>query len=317
MQIVAAKHLEYSVAMSSIRMHTHEIPTDAPLVKRLLTAQFPRWADLSIKPVPSGGTDNALYRLGADMLVRLPRIDWALGQVHKEHEWLPKLAPFLPLEVPVPLAKGTPDSGYPWHWSIYRWIDGENMSIDSAKSPRQAAVDLAGFVRALQQVDSAEGPPPQNPDSSRGIPLIRRDADVRNALSALANAVDPAAGIAVWESAVRAPEWKGSPVWIHGDLQSGNLLFREGKLRAVIDFGCLAVGDPASDVMAAWLFLSKDTRGQFREALQVDDDTWARARGWALSVGLIALPYYRETNPALAAIASRAISETLSDVAYL
>lgn len=294
-------------------MHADEIETDIFLVERLLTAQFPQWARLRIRPVPSAGTDNALYRLGDDLLARLPRIHWAIGQVEKEQAWLPKLAPFLPLAIPIPLAIGAPGEGYPWHWSVYRWLDGETASIESLANPRQAAIDLAHFIAALQQIDAAGGPPPGPHNSSRGVPLALRDVRTRQAIATLQDTLDTDITTTAWNTAIAAPIWQNQPVWIHGDLQSGNLLVMQGRLSAVIDFGCLGVGDPACDVMAAWLYLSADTRDVFRSVLQPDDATWARARGWALSVGLIALPYYRNTNSALANIAQRAINETLTD----
>jgi len=295
------------------KMHVDEVDTNIPLVVRLLTTQFLQWADLPIEPVHSAGTDNALYRLGDDMAVRLPRIHWATGQVGKEHQWLPRLAPFLPLSIPIPLAKGEPGEGYPWHWSVYRWLEGENATSEHIADPHQSALDLAQFITALQQIDAAGGPPPGPHNSSRGEPLAMRDARTRDAIATLQGTLDAHAVTAVWDAAIEVPAWHGPPVWLHGDLQSGNLLAVQGRLSAVIDFGCLGVGDPACDVMAAWLYLSAETRDTFRAALAIDDATWARGRGWALSVGLIALPYYQGTNPVLAGIAQRAIHEALAD----
>ncbi len=299
--------------MSAGKMHVDEVDTDVSLVGRLLAEQFPQWAELHIEPVRSAGTDNAIYRLGDDMAVRLPRIHWATGQVDKEHQWLPRLAPHLPLAIPVPLAKGTPGAGYPWHWSVYRWLKGDNATIERIADPRQAAMDLAQFITALQRIDPTGGPPPGPHNSSRGEPLAMRDTRTRAAIASLDGTLDAGAMTAAWDAALQAPAWHGPPVWLHGDLQSGNLLAVRGRLSAVIDFGCLGVGDPACDVMTAWLFLSAETRDIFRAALPVDDATWARGRGWALSVGLIALPYYQSTNPALAGIARYAIDQALAD----
>ena len=299
--------------MPTGKMHADEVDTDVALVGRLLAAQFPQWADLPIEPVRSAGTDNALYRVGDAMVVRLPRIHWAVGQVQKEQEWLPRLAPVLPLAIPVPLAKGMPEDSYPWEWSVYPWLEGENATIERLADPDEAATELARFVGALQRIDAAGGPFPGEHNSSRGEPLATRDAGTRAVIASLAAEVDVDAVTAAWEAALQVPEWHGPPVWIHGDLQSGNLLAVEGRLSAVIDFGCLGVGDPACDVMSAWLYLSAETRDVFRAALTVDDATWARGRGWALSVGLVALPYYENTNPVLAGIARRAIDEVLAD----
>lgn len=289
-------------------MHADEVDTDTALVRRLLAAQFPQWASLPLAPVRSAGTDNAIYRLGDDLAVRLPRIHWATEHVDKEQQWLPRLAPLLPLAIPVPLAKGMPGAGYPWQWSVYRWLSGENATIDRLADPRRAAHDLAQFVAALHRIGPEGGPP-----ASRGVPLVQRDAPTRAALAALHGVLDTDAATAAWEAALRAPVWQGPPVWVHGDLQSGNLLAVQGRLTAVIDFGLLGVGDPACDLIVAWNLFSADTRGVYRAALQVDDATWARGRGWALSVSLIALPYYQTTNPVLAAISRYAINEVLAD----
>lgn len=295
------------------KMHADEVDTDVALVGRLLAAQFPQWADLAIEPVHSDGTDNAIYRLGDDMAVRLPRTPGATGQVDKEHRWLPRFAPHLPLAIPVPLAKGAPGEGYPWHWSVCRWLEGENATIEHIADPHQSAIDLAQFITALQQIDAAGRPPPGPHNSFRGEPLAMRDMCTRDAIATLQGTLDADAVTAVWDDAIEVPTWHGPPVWLHGDLQSGNLLAVQGRLSAVIDFGCLGVGDPACDVMAAWIYLSAETRDIFRAALPIDAATWARGRGWALSVGLIALAYYQSTNPVLAGIARRAIHEALAD----
>ncbi len=282
--------------MTAIKMHVNEIETDESIVRQLLSEQFPHWAGLPIQPVNSAGTDNALYRLGSEMVIRLPRIDWAVGQVEKEHTWLPRLAPHLPLAIPVPLAMGSPGAGYPWHWSIYRWQAGENVTIDSIVDPIQAAVSLAQFIIALQQIDSRGGPSATE-HNLRGSPLALRDTATRQAIAALEGMIDVEIAAAIWEKALQAPEWDRQPVWFHGDLLPGNLLFTEGRLRAVIDFGGLGVGDPACDMMIAWGLFSGESRKAFRAALGVDEATWARGRGHALSQAVIFIPYYLKTNP--------------------
>ena len=299
--------------MSAGKMHADEVDVDASLVHRLLAAQFPQWTGVPIEPVHSAGTDNALYRLGGDMVVRLPRILGATGQAEKERQWLPRLAPLLPLPIPVPLAKGMPAEGYPWPWSVYRWLEGETATIERVADPRQAATDLGRFVAAMQRIDPAGGPPPGAHNSWRGVPLGRRDAETRVAIEALRGTLDAEAVTAAWEAALQAPAWHGPAVWLHGDLNAANLLVQDGRLNAVIDFGCLGVGDPACDLMAAWTYLSAETRDVFHAALPADDATWVRGRGWALSFGLIALPYYQSTNPVLAGIARYAINEALAD----
>ena len=291
----------------AVKMHADELDIPTSLVAQLLADQFPQWAGLTLSPVPSAGTDNALYRLGDELAVRLPRIHWAVGQVEKEMAWLPKLAPYLPLSIPEPLALGEPGHGYPWRWGVYGWLEGANATPEQIADPRQAALDLAEFVAAIQRLDFADAP------TGRGVPLAERDEAVRAVIPALGADYDVDLLTGAWETFLHTPPWPGPPTWHHGDLHVGNLLACNGRLSAVIDFSCLGVGDPACDVMAAWLFLSKENRAIFRSALEVDDDTWARGKGWALSMGLMALPYYRFTNPVLAGIARRAIEEVLAD----
>jgi aminoglycoside phosphotransferase (APT) family kinase protein len=298
-------------ALPAGKMYAGEIDIDAALVRRLLAAQFPQWAELPIEPVASTGTDNAIYRLGDDMAVRLPRIDWAVGQVELEERWLPALAPLLPVAIPRVLATGEPGEGYPWRWSIHAWLSGENPVPGRIAHPGSLATELAHLVSAFQQIDPAGGP-----SADRGVPLARRDAATRTALSELDGFIDVAAATAAWQRALRADVWTGPPVWIHGDLSPGNLLCIDGRLYAVIDFGCLGVGDPACDLIVAWNLLPADARDVFRAALQVDDATWDRGRGWALSIALIQLPYYHRTNPELAAGARFTIGAVLGDRAY-
>lgn len=288
-------------------MHADELDVDAALVRRLLRAQLPRWADLPLERVESAGTDHALYRLGDDLLVRMPRIHWAAGQPEWERRWLPRLAPHLPLAVPVPLAIGTPGEGYPWHWSVCPWLEGENPSLERLADPCEAARELAGFAAALQRIDTAGAP-----RSARGEPLAARDRPTRDAIAALDGLVEADAVTAAWEADLRAPAWTGPPVWIHGDLAPGNLLAVDGRLRAVIDWAP-GLGDPAVELIPAWNLFAGESRSVFRDALGVDDAAWRRGRGWALSIALIQLPYYLDTNPAMVAGARRVVAEVLDD----
>lgn len=301
--------------MSARKMHAAEVETDAALVRRLLAAQFPEWAELPIERVRSGGTDNAIYRLGDDMAVRLPRIEWAIAQADKEHEWLPRLAPRLPLAIPVPLAMGMPAEGYPWRWSVCRWLPGENATVERIADLRRAAIALAQFIDALQRIETTGGPRPGQHNFGRGVPLAMRDAVTRAAIAKLGGMFDTGELTAAWGAALRAPVWDGPPVWIHGDLHPANLLVERGQVTAVIDFGGLGVGDPACDFAAAWTLFSNEgeSRDVFRAALSIDDASWARSRGWALSTGLIALPYYLDTNPVIVGMARRQIAEVLAD----
>jgi aminoglycoside phosphotransferase (APT) family kinase protein len=283
-------------------MHADEVDIDEALVRRLVAAQFPQWAELPIEPVLPRGTDNALYRLGDDMVVRLPRRERTSETLQKERRWLPQLAPFLPVAVPLPVADGAPGESFPFAWCVYSWLDGETAPVADAAEP-------AEFIAALQRVDPSGGPPPGEHNFFRGAPLTTRDAATRASLAAV--------GVpeAVWESAIRAPEWNRPPVWIHGDLDARNLLVEDGHLSGVIDWGGLGVGDPACDVMVAWkVFSAGAPRDAFRDALAVDDATWVRARGWAISTAVNALTYYtEETNAALVHEARRWLAEALDD----
>jgi aminoglycoside phosphotransferase (APT) family kinase protein len=290
-------------------MHVDELEVDATLVRRLLASQFPEWAELPIERVRSSGTDNAIFRLGDDLSVRLPRIDWAADQPEKEETWLPRLAPLLPLVIPVPLATGAPGEGYPWHWSISPWLEGRNPPLGDAESDALAP-DVAMFVREMRAVQL-----PGAPKAGFGRPLATRDAAVREAIDALTGLVDTDAASSAWDAALAAPPWSDAPVWVHGDVMPGNLIVRDRRLRGVIDFSATGVGDPACDLIPAWNLFSATGRAAFRAELQVDDAMWSRARGFALMKGLVALPYYKDTNPGMAAIARYTIGEVLAAVA--
>jgi aminoglycoside phosphotransferase (APT) family kinase protein len=285
---------------------------NADLARRLVATQFPQWAGLPIKPVRFGGWDNRTFHLGEEMSVRLPSAEGYAAQVEKEHRWLPRLAPHLPVPVPVPLAMGVPSDEYPWPWSVYRWLDGEIATIENIADLRQFAIALAQFLTALYRVDPTGGPPAGPHSFYRGGPLTVYDAETRQAIAALRGQIDTGAASEVWEAALGAT-WHGPPVWVHGDYAAGNLLVKEGRLSAVIDFGCSAVGDPACDMVIAWTLLSGESREAFRAGVPVDGATWARGRGWALWKALITLAEYLGTDPAKAAEARRVIDEVLAD----
>jgi aminoglycoside phosphotransferase (APT) family kinase protein len=298
--------------MARVKMHADEIETDVPLVRRLLAAQFPQWGDLPIVPVDSYGTDHDIYRLGDDRSVRMPRIDWATTQAAKEACWLPRLAPHLPLAVPVQLAVGRPGEGYPFDWSIYEWLPGDNANgtIDDLE---RAAVDLAGFIAALREIDTAGAPPRGR--GSRGSPLVENDDAVRRSIAALGDRIDRTAALRSWQESLDAAPWTGPEVWLHGDLLAGNLLVVDGRLSAAIDFGGLNVGDPACDLQPAWNIFAGASRARFRAELAVDDDSWLRGRGWALCQAVNALPYYWDTNPGIVRQTWHALAQVLADSA--
>ncbi|MEW2516853.1 aminoglycoside phosphotransferase family protein [Actinacidiphila alni] len=294
-------------------MHPGLHPIDEDLVRRLVAGQFPRWAGLEVRRFPSGGTVNAMYRLGDDMAVRLPLVSGGAGDVAREREWLPRLAPLLPRAIPEVLAAGRPAEGYPWPWSVYRWLDGRTPEPGALVDPVRLARDLAEFVTAMRDVTPTGAPP-----AHRGGPLERLDADTRAAIGQLRGipqeGVDCDAVTAVWEDALAGPAYDGPGVWLHADLMPGNLLVApDGGLAAVIDFGCAGVGDPSCDLFPAWNLLPPEAREVFRAALDADDAAWRAGRARTLSQALIALPYYRETNPAMAAGARQVIRAVLAD----
>jgi aminoglycoside phosphotransferase (APT) family kinase protein len=296
--------------MAKRKMHVDEVETDVELVRRLLAGQFRQWAELSIDPVVSYGTDHDIYRLGHRLAARLPRIGWATRQAAKEGEWLPKLAPHLPLAVPVQLAVGVPAEGYPFAWSIYEWLPGENANgaIDDLD---RAAVDLAAFVNALRRIDTT-GAHHRGP-RERGAPLAELDDQFRESLAQLGDRVDGDAALRSWEESLNASVWGGVETWVHGDLLPGNLLIVDGRLSGVIDFGCLNVGDPACDLQTAWNVFSGDNRSRFFSELQADDASRLRGRGWALYQAVVALPYYWDTNAGMVRQALHALTEVLDD----
>jgi aminoglycoside phosphotransferase (APT) family kinase protein len=294
-------------------MHAGEVPTDITQVRRLLKVQFPQWAHRRIEALPPLGTDHWLYRLGDDLLVRLPRIDWAVDQVDRDRSWLPHVAPHVPVPVPAPVAVGAPGEGYPWPWTVVPWIPGANPDPEQPQEVRhrRLAADLGQFVRALHAVEPAGGP--VKTGFTRGGPLAGpRDEQTMAAITELGGRIDTDRVTTVWQQLRDVPAWDRPGVWIHGDLQSGNLIVRGNRLAGVIDFGGLGLGDPAVDLMPAWNLFGAEARRTFREACGYDEDTWRRGMGWALSTGLIGLPYYWDTFPAFVAESRRKIDAVLA-----
>ena len=286
---------------------------DASLVGRLVAAQFPQWAELPVRPVEFGGWDNRTFHLGAHMTVRLPSAAAYAAQVEKEHRWLPKLAPLLPLAIPVPLVMGAPGEGYPWPWSIYRWLDGETASRAPGLDLGRCATALAEFLLALQRINAAGGPLAGPHNFHRGGPLATYDGETRRAIAALGGRIDAGAVIAVWDAALTAP-WRGPPVWLHGDVAAGNLLVDpDGRLTTVIDFGCSGVGDPACDLAIAWTFFEGESREAFRAALPLDAAAWARGRGWTLWKALIVWAGLPGANPLGVEASRRIVDDLLAD----
>lgn len=281
---------------------------DDALVSRLLSSQFPEWSALPLLPVEPGGWDNRSVRLGKHMVVRLPTSEAYAVQVEKEQRWLPQLAPLLPLEIPAPLGMGGPGDGYPWTWSIYRWIEGKTAAPARIGDLHQFADSLAQFLSALQRVDPTHGPPPGLHNFHRGGPLTTYDSETRQAISTLAGKIDVDAATGIWEAAL-ATTWRGQPVWVHGDISAGNLLVRGGRLCAVIDFGMLGIGDPACDLSIAWTLFDRESREALRTMLPLDASTWIRGCGWALWKALIVEAGLSTTNATEASQSMRIIEK--------
>ena len=254
---------------------------DDALVRRLIDAQFPRWSDLPIRQVVPGGWDNRTFRLGDDLLVRLPSADGYVDAVAKEQQWLPVLAPHLPVEIPEPVALGQPSALFGRPWSVYRWIDGRPAGDAAIEDLTAFARDTAMFLTALSRVDTLDGPRAGTHSFWRGAhPAVYHD-DVQRSSRRLKGVVDIDAARRIWDAAL-ATEITAPAVWFHGDVAPGNLLLRSGRLAAVIDFGTSGVGDPACDLAIAWTMFDDPARAAFRRALPWGDDVWARGRAWAL-----------------------------------
>jgi aminoglycoside phosphotransferase (APT) family kinase protein len=259
---------------------------DTALVHRLIASQFPKWQGLPIETVTASGWDNRTFHLGKKMLVRLPSAAEYAPQVDKEHKWLPKLAAALPVSIPTPLEVGKPEYGYPWKWSIYRWLEGETVAAVSVEDLPALASDLASFLLALHQVDTTGGPLAGIHSFYRGGSLSTYDSETRRAINLLKGEIDECAAVSVWETALSS-SWTNPPVWVHGDISAGNLLVQSGKLSAVIDFGQLSIGDPACDLVANWTLFQGRSRKIFQESLPLEKENWERARGWALWKSLL------------------------------
>lgn len=285
---------------------------DAALVQRLIDAQFPQWSGLPVAPVAVDGIDNRTYRLGDAMTVRLPTAAGYAPAVAKEHHWLPRLAPSLPVAVPPVLALGEPGEGYPYQWSVRRWLRGETAALDRVEDVPRFARAVAEFVLALQRCDATGGPLAGEHTWYRGASPAHYDAATRRYLAALEGHVDTGRARAVWEAALAAP-WRGEPVWFHGDIAHGNLLVADGELTAVIDFGTSGVGDPACDLVIAWGLFSGESREAFRQAVGQDAGTWARARGWLLWKSLLNLTESVGTDPVRTAQELRVVEAVLGD----
>jgi aminoglycoside phosphotransferase (APT) family kinase protein len=289
------------------------VTIDTSLVRALLREQHPDLAHLPLIEVGEGW-DNKQFRLGEDLVLRLPRRAASAALIEHEQRWLPRLSPRLPLPVPVPLRVGRPGCGFPWSWSVVPWLAGQSAVLAPVQDVAMAAVALGQFLRALHH--AAPGDAPHNP--WRSVPLSARAHTLREHLQQVDGLVDRVAVLALWERAVSTPAWSGPPMWTHGDLHPGNLLVSGGRLSAVIDFGDLAAGDPSTDLSVAWMLLPPSARHAFLKSARgefdsLDDHTVMRARGWALALGLAQLANSRD-DELMGALGRATIDAALDEV---
>lgn len=288
-------------------MHNDELPISADLVSRLLAEQFPAAAHLPIIQFRSAGTVNAVFRVGDHLIARLPRVMRWTEDLDRELRWLPVLAPHVPLSVPESVFAGSRTDYYPSSWAVYRWIDGAPYADGGVENETDAARDLARFITDLRRIDTTGAP------HAGRRPLLELDTITREAITASDAVIDARSATSVWEDAIRTPPWAGIPVWVHTDLLRPNLLVRDGRLAAVIDWGGAGAGDPAADIIAAWSVFGASGRQAFRASIGVDDETWRRARGFALHQAALIIPYYRESNPEFVTTAVRTVEQIVSD----
>jgi aminoglycoside phosphotransferase (APT) family kinase protein len=284
------------------------------LVTKLISEQFLQWKDLPIKSVPHQGCDNKTFRLGDHMLVRVPSSEEYVRQVKKEHKWLPLLAPNLPLPIPEPIAMGKPSKYYPWNWSIYRWLDGDSansLKLDDINL-ETIALQLAHFLNEFHKFDAAGAPTPGLHNWWRAAHTSVYDAETRMLIYKLKNFINVDKATSLWEVAISS-KWGKDPVWVHGDISSGNILLKDNKLSAVIDFGCMGIGDPACDLTIAWTFFKNKSREVFKNSIGLDPNTWSRARGWALWKALYELSQLEDKSSTKAIEQKRIIHDVLSE----
>jgi aminoglycoside phosphotransferase (APT) family kinase protein len=299
--------------MQAPKLHAGEIDISSQLAARLIAEQFPQWRALAVRPLAFAGTECVLYRLGDDLLIRLPRRPGERLDPFLTQGFLARLAPWLPIAVPELIAEGQPAADYPACWGVLRWLDGETPVEGHLTEPGLLAGDLAGFLRALWAVDLVKVGLAGGPAAYRGGPLADQHEFTLTTLGRLDGLTDTEAARAIWDAAMQLPAWDGPATLIHADMMPGNLVTRNGRLAAVIDFAATGLGDPSLDLIVAWMLLPAAVRPAFRTATGVDDATWLRGRARALSMALGHLDYYRDTNPVMTSNARFTIGEVLAD----
>jgi len=290
------------------RLHADEVAIETSVVRGLLADQLLGSDHLALTEVKSSGTDNAIYRLGRHLGVRLPRIPGALAQIHQEHRWLERIAPHLSAALPLPLVKGAPGRGYPFSWLLFRWIDGEDMTQTEGADSCALARSIATFVRELESVDPTGAPLAQR----RGANLARYDEITRAALEQVRDLIDIGRAMTAWDDALSAQPWPGAAVWLHGDLLPGNIVVRDDQVVGIIDWGAAGVGDPACDAMVGWS-MPPEARTVFFGELGFDAATLARARGWVIHQAALFIPYYTQTLPEATAWATQRLAAAVAD----
>jgi aminoglycoside phosphotransferase (APT) family kinase protein len=282
------------------------------LAQLLIDSQFPTWSHLPLIMIDSAGTDNSMYWLGENLAVRFPMSVSAAEQVAKEHKWLPKMSSFA-VAIPKVIGAGRPMKEFPFPWSVMNWIEGNDGTTDIIADWLKTAEDLGQFIREFRRQNTSGAPLAGKHNAFRGTALVNLDKITRDAIDALGELFDKACLLKIWEKAMGVQPWAGPPVWIHGDIHAANIILKNGNIAGIIDFGLMGVGDPACDLAPVWSFLPTHARDRFREAVDVDESTWQRGKGWGLYIGVIALSYYRERNPTLSSIAEKAIRAVIED----
>lgn len=294
--------------MAENKLHDDEVDIDIKIVRKLLDEQFPQYKQEELMSMRTSGTDNRMFNLGSDKLVRLPRTEGAVASLEKEALWLPQIGPKLPIEVPIPIHTGKSSKEYPFPWLICPFLEGASPNNSNPLDQEQAVLDLAKFIKQMQKLNTKNAP-----TCSRGQHIKIRDNTVKKYIPLLKEEYDISLLSEIWDSVINTPEWKGLSYWIHGDLHEGNILSKKGKIIAVVDFGLCGVGEPSCDYMCAWTLLGKESREKFKSLLNPDPSCWKRGLGWSFSMGILGYPYYKKTNPVFAEIAKRSMDQAIED----
>ena len=291
-----------------MKLHEDEVEIHETIVRALLQEQCPLYLFEKLTFFESMGTENVMFSLGEDKLIRLPRVEGAVDSLKKEAKWLPVLGKNLKIPIPKVLFEGKPSRAYPFPWLIISKLEGAEISNENLVDQSKASQNLAEFILSLRFAPMKKGP-----ICSRGLPLAKRDKAVRESILLLEGAYDIKLLTELWEDSLKASDWQKEPLWLHGDLHKGNLLAKESEISAILDFGLSGIGDPSCDLMAAWTVLEAQSRTEFFSFLRADNNSIRKARGWALSLGILGYPYYKETNPSFALLAKNAMDEVISD----